>query len=66
MATQLYEYHVKPVSISPDEFRNEQFALNAMLNDYAAEGWVLKSTLHVDSSSFLFVFSRSIDSSTDD
>lgn len=62
MGTQQYEYQVEPVSISPDEFRNEQFALDTMLNDHAAGGWVLESTLHIDSSTFLFVFSRPVDS----
>ena len=63
MPAQEYEYMLEPVSISPDELRNERFSLETMLNDRAADGWVLDDTLRVDSSTFMFLFRRSVDAS---
>lgn len=62
MPEQQYEYRVEPISISPDELRNERYKFNDILNGIASEGWVLDSTLRVDSSTFLFVFSRPAES----
>lgn len=62
MAEQRYEYRVEPISIPPDELRNDRFKFTDTLNEVASEGWALEDTLHIDSSSFLFVFSRPTDS----
>lgn len=48
--------------ISPDELRNERYKFTDMLNEIASKGWVLDSTLRIDSSTFLFVFARSLES----
>lgn len=62
VADQQYEYRVEPMFISPDELRNERYKFTDMLNEIASEGWILDSTLRIDSSTFLFVFSRSVES----
>lgn len=62
MSDQRYEYRVEPLFIAPDELRNERYKFEDTLNEIASEGWVLKSTLRIDSSSFLFVFSRPVES----
>lgn len=61
MADQRYEYTVEPMFISPDELRNDRFKFDDTLNEKASEGWVLDSTLRIDSSSFLFVFARPVE-----
>lgn len=62
MADQRYEYHVRPISLSPDELGNERYNFEDELNDAAADGWVLDRTLRIDDSAFLFVFRRPFDS----
>lgn len=62
MAPQRYEYTVEPMSISPDELRTERYDFEDTLNEAAGEGWVLDDTLRIDSSTFMFVFRRPIDS----
>jgi|AntRauMinimDraft_4_1070384.scaffolds.fasta_scaffold07095_2 hypothetical protein len=62
MADQRYEYRVEPLSVSPDELRNDRFAFEDVLNDAAGDGWVLEEALRVDSSSFVFVFGRPVES----
>lgn len=62
MPDQQFEYRVEPISISPDELRNERYRFDDTLNEIASEGWVLESTLRIDSSTFLFVFSRGVES----
>ena len=62
MADQRYEYMVEPIFISPDELRNDRFKFDDTLNEKAGDGWVLDETLRIDSSSFLLVFARPVDS----
>ena len=61
MADQRYEYTVEPMFISPDELRNDRFKFDDTLNEKASDGWVLDSTLRIDSSSFLFIFARPVE-----
>lgn len=61
MPSQAYEYKVEPMSLAPDELRNERYKFEDTLNDAAGEGWVLDTTLRIDSSTFMFVFRRSVD-----
>lgn len=63
MPTQQYEYKVEPMSVSPDELRNERYKFEETLNGSASEGWTLDETLRIDSSAFLFVFRRPADMS---
>ncbi|WP_207591648.1 hypothetical protein [Halomontanus rarus] len=65
MSPQHYEYKVEPMSIAPDELRNERFKFEDTLNEAANEGWILDNTLRIDSSAFLLVFRRSVDSPED-
>lgn len=58
MAEQQYEYRVEPIFASPDELQNDRYRFEETLNEIAGDGWVLESTLRVDSSTFLFVFAR--------
>jgi len=60
MAEQRYEYRVEPVTISPDELRNDRYDMEDVLGDAAGDGWALDETLRVDSSTFLFVFERPV------
>nr|WP_317176095.1 hypothetical protein [Halovivax sp. KZCA124] len=60
MTPQHYEYKVEPMSIAPDELRNERYTFEDTLNEAASEGWILDTTLRIDSSAFLFVFRRSV------
>lgn len=62
MADQRYEYTVEPVSISPDELRNDRFEIDDTLNEMAGDGWELDDTLRIDGSAFLLVFARPVDS----
>ena len=62
MAEQRTEYRVEPVSVSPDELRNDRFEFEELLNEVAGDGWVLAETMRVDSSSFVFVFERPVES----
>lgn len=57
---QQYEYKVEPISITPDELGNDRYKFEDMLNEAAQEGWILDDTLRIDSSTFLFVFRRSV------
>ena len=61
MADQRYEYHAEPMYASPDELRNDTYRIEETLNELAGDGWALESTLRVDSSTFLFVFSRPVE-----
>ena len=61
MPDQQYEYSVEPTSISPSELRNAQYKIEDILNNYAADGWVLDDTLAIDVSSLLLIFRRTID-----
>lgn len=56
-----YEYEVETVFLSPSELKNAKFAFDDLLNTRASDGWELDETLHVDSSTFLFIFRRSVD-----
>lgn len=62
MATSRFEYRVEPMFISPDELQNDRYRFQDTLNEVANDGWVLDETLRVDSSTFLFVFARSVES----
>lgn len=62
VSDQRYEYRVEPMFLSPDELRNERYKFDDTLNEIASEGWVLDTTLRIDSSTFLFVFSRPVKS----
>lgn len=61
MADQRYEYRVEPMSLSPDELRNDRFEFEDALDEHASEGWILDETLRVDGSSFILVFRRPLD-----
>lgn len=65
MTPQRYEYKVEPISTSPDELRNERYTFEDTLNETASEGWILDTTLRIDSSTFLFVFRRPVNMSED-
>ena len=60
MADQRHEYRVEPVFLSPTDVQTERERLNDTLNQLASKGWSLESTLRIDSSTFLFVFSRRV------
>ena len=62
MGEQRYEYRVEPMSVAPDELRNERYEFDDTLNEVASDGWALESTLRVDGSTFLFVFGRPVES----
>lgn len=62
MSDQRYEYRVEPMSISPTELDDERHRFDDTLDEYASEGWVLDDTLRVDSSSFVLVFRRDVES----
>ena len=61
MADQRYEYTVEPVSIAPDELRNDRFEIDDTLNEKAGDGWELDDTLRIDGSAFLLVFARPVE-----
>lgn len=61
MADQRYEYRVEPMSLSPDELRNDRFEIEDTLDEHASEGWILDETLRVNGSSFILVFRRPLD-----
>jgi hypothetical protein len=62
MADQQYEYRIEPTFLSPTELRNEQYKLEDLLNELAAEGWVYDDTAVIDPSSIFFIFRRPVDS----
>ncbi len=62
MPPQQYEYKVEPVTLTPDELRNQRYKFEDLLNETASEGWILDDTLRIDNSTVLFVFRRSVNS----
>ena len=56
MGTQRYEYRVDAVSIYPTEIDGGRF--ETLLNDAAADGWVLNETTVVGDAAVLFIFRR--------
>ena len=56
MGSQRYEYRADAVSIYPSEIDGDRF--ETLLNDAAADGWVLDETTVVGDATVLFIFRR--------
>lgn len=56
MADRQYEYKAQSVSVYPREINADKFT--RMLEETAADGWVLDDALAIDPSNLLFIYRR--------
>lgn len=58
MADRQYEYKAQSVSVYPREINADKFT--RMLEETAADGWVLDDALAIDPSNLLFIYRRPV------